>query len=231
MSGRVEPPDDVPFPRYTGGNGDQGDELAALVAEVGELRAEVEHLKADRAQDQETIKQLTELAPAADELAALVQDGDSGGPALDAKGDDEKTLPFCWGDASLEERADQVLALARWIKDLLKPRYPQRTAIIRACWPLHPTAVEELSWLRGEWYAATREEGARYRDLGDWHDRWLPGVLHRFQVDGEFQECIKDEHAHARLLKDAQNNPDAIAIMAARELRQTAAKAQASASG
>lgn len=210
---RIPPPDDVPPPKAGG----RDDRLLDVVAEVGELRARVDRLTHDHDRDQETIRQLTELAPVVGELSSAVERSGLG-PALDAReGESSPERPWCWVTMSDAERADALTELAKWIAAVLRARYPHRAAIIRPCWPEHPTVVEELSWLYGEWRQAYLDEDGRHRDAGEWHDRWLPGVLHRLNIDGEFSDCDQD---HAEQLRIAeQRGPDAIAALAARSLR------------
>jgi hypothetical protein len=213
----IPPEDGVPFPPPP--SGDRDDRFLDVVAELGELRARVEQLTRDRDQDKETIAELTQLGPTVEGLSEAVVRSTTLGPALSARGEDEEApaAPWCWITMSPGEQADRVLELARWVRDVLRGRYPGRTESIRACWPEHPTVLEELGWLYGEWRMAYLDEDGTHRHVGEWHDRWLDGVLGRFDRDKEFGAC---EQTHAEQLVIAKDHgPDSVAVLRARNLQ------------
>jgi len=48
-------------------------------------------------------------------------------------------------------------------------------------WVDHPEVVEEVTALWLAWQAAYVERDAPLTAAAEWHDRWLPGVLHRLE--------------------------------------------------
>lgn len=97
--------------------------------------------------------------------------------------------PPCWVDLTQEEAVDAWRELYEWLRDVLLARYPITEEQIPPCWYLHPAAVEELSWLHTAWCAAYRNTKASPTAAGEWHDRWLPGVLRR--VGDDWASCGK----------------------------------------
>jgi len=50
------------------------------------------------------------------------------------------------------------------------------------CWCWHPDLVEELLWLSRAWAAAYHGPDASVALVGDWHDRYRPGVVRRIKT-------------------------------------------------
>ena len=69
--------------------------------------------------------------------------------------------------------------LGDWV-DWIRHRYPLARRI-PDCWAEHPELVEELTALWLAWQAAYVERDAPLTAAAEWHDRWLPGVLHRLE--------------------------------------------------
>jgi hypothetical protein len=137
---------------------------------------------------------------------------------MSARADEESTIAtWCWINRSPAEQADRLLELARWVSEVLRARYPGRAEGIRPCWPEHPTVLEELSWLYGEWWMAYINEDATNRLAGEWHDRWLDGVLQRFARDKEFSEC--EQNHRDQLAIATKHGPDSVAVVRARQLQ------------
>lgn len=213
--GHMEPPGDVPFPPPPAATGERDATLLDVVAEVGALRAradgqdrEIGGLRDQLAARDAEIRDLRSLGGAVGRLSKTVQ-ASAVLPAMDARKaqDDDpegEELPpgvWSWASATRVERADRIREIGDWLYMVIRPRYPHRTAGIRACWALHPTAVEELSWLYGCWMDVYASLHGTYAGAGDWHDRWADGVLRRFTADAEFGDC--EEH-HAEQLAAAK---------------------------
>ncbi|MGY2876384.1 hypothetical protein ACVW00_003574 [Marmoricola sp. URHA0025 HA25] len=64
---------------------------------------------------------------------------------------------------------------------------------IPPCWSNHPEIVEELTALWLAWQAAYEEPDPSLTAAADWHDRWLPGVLHRIE-HGPFSLNCNPKH-------------------------------------
>jgi hypothetical protein len=80
------------------------------------------------------------------------------------------------GPQAEEELWNQLITWVRW----LRSRYPLARKI-PDCWQKHPEVVEELTALWLAWQAAYTDRDAILTAPIDWHDRWLPGVLHRLE--------------------------------------------------
>jgi hypothetical protein len=96
------------------------------------------------------------------------------------------------------EHGARLDELQGWISEVLYPNYGDylRDQRIEPCWPEHPAAINELSWLYNEWHNAYLPDERKPRDAADWHDRWLPGVLRRldevFRACGHRAQAIRD---------------------------------------
>lgn len=66
---------------------------------------------------------------------------------------------------------------------------------IPACWYRHPAAVAELSWLCQEWHRIYRTSKGTPGAAGDWHDRWLPGIIKRLRT-GAMRQCSNGFDGH-----------------------------------
>ena len=67
-----------------------------------------------------------------------------------------------------------------WITTVYS-RYEDGAMSLPECWLWHPDIVEELLWLMHAWLAAYQGEGASVALVGDWHDRYRPGVARRIK--------------------------------------------------
>lgn len=141
---------------------------------VGELETLVRQLSAD-------VTRLTRARPPAGE-------GDEGGSgpggwlaARDAEA----------GGAGLRELID-------WVETVYL-RYPDGE--LPSCWLWHPTVVEELWWLRGAHLAAFDDEEGSWQRIGDWHDRFRPGVAKRLRA--AFGSCELALHTAGTDLHDS----------------------------
>lgn len=86
---------------------------------------------------------------------------------------------WCWrdlGPRAGDELWNQVTDWVEWIRS----RYPLARKI-PACWADHPEVVEELTALWLAWQAAYQGSNTTLTAAVDWHDRWLPGLLHRLE--------------------------------------------------
>jgi hypothetical protein len=85
-----------------------------------------------------------------------------------------------WLTMSDAERADKHAELADWVDTVLRTQYPSYLANrLMPCWPNHPEAPWELTWLYQLWSNAYLSDHPAPKDAADWHDRWLPGSLYR----------------------------------------------------
>jgi hypothetical protein len=101
-------------------------------------------------------------------------------------------LTWCWRNAT--PRASEALwhELITWT-DWIRHRYPLARRIPE-CWHQHPEAVEELTALWLAWHGAFEDAEASLTAAADWHDRWLPGVLHRLEHGPFSLDCGNGHH-------------------------------------
>lgn len=191
------------------GLADLGDEVQALRGQLAALRgddtddlslADVRDLAHDLAGTVEAIARrpnphdpedrggdLAQLHKAMLELTEDINNLAAGLAAVDFR-------PPCWVDLTQEEAREAWRALYEWLRDVLFARYPIKEEQLPPCWYLHPAAVEELSWLHTAWCAAYRNPNASPTAAGEWHDRWMPGVLRR--IADEWADCGKRGGQH-----------------------------------
>jgi hypothetical protein len=99
---------------------------------------------------------------------------------------------WCWRDLGPHAQTELMNQLDSWTA-WLRHRYPLARKI-PACWAQHPELLEELTALWLAWQAAYQQPDAPLTAPADWHDRWLPGVLHRLE-HGPFALDCSDSHA------------------------------------
>lgn len=80
--------------------------------------------------------------------------------------------------------------LAGWLGKVYL-RYPD--AVLPTCWLWHPTAIEELRWLRCTHREAYDEKRGTWQKVADWHDRLRPGAVRRLTT--AYGACELREHA------------------------------------
>ena len=96
--------------------------------------------------------------------------------------DDDQSASAGWFWLTLDGQAreDKLGELSDWVEAVLRAQYPGYLAEqIRPCWPSHPEALWELTWLYQLWCRAYLTKRPAPKDAADWHDRWAPGVLRR----------------------------------------------------
>ena len=98
---------------------------------------------------------------------------------------------WCWRDLGDEASEELWSELKNWVA-WIRHRYPLAKKI-PPCWPAHPEVVEELTALWLAWQAAYQQPDAQLTAAADWHDRWLPGVLHRLEHGTHAINC-SDAH-------------------------------------
>lgn len=86
---------------------------------------------------------------------------------------------WCWRDLGPKAAEELWSQLTDWV-DWLRSRYPLAKKI-PPCWPEHPEIVEELTALWLAWEGAYSDSSAARTAAIEWHDHWLPGLLHRLE--------------------------------------------------
>jgi len=106
--------------------------------------------------------------------------------------------------------------LAAWV-GWLRGRYPLAEQI-PPCWWRHPELVEELTALWLAWRAAYSDPAAVMTMPAEWHDRWLPGALHRVKAWGV--HCGAEHRDRPPSVYDARSvdEPDAFAALVSADI-------------
>ena len=86
---------------------------------------------------------------------------------------------WCWRDLGPEAATELEAELDNWVS-WLRHRYPLAKKV-PPCWAEHPEVVEEVTALWLAWQAAYQDTDSSLTTAADWHDRWLPGLLHRLE--------------------------------------------------
>lgn len=107
--------------------------------------------------------------------------------------DSHVVTAWCWRNLGPHGQEALWSELAGWI-DWLRGRYPLARKI-PDCWREHPEVVEELTALWLAWQGAYAEPDPPLTAASDWHDRWLPGVLHRLEHGPFAIDCVADHRA------------------------------------
>ncbi len=163
---------------------DTNDPTYASAAAVAGLAAEVETLR-------RTVDPLRPLPGRVDELARLLA------RVADELADHTAragpvAVPSWLMLPTDPDLARTVLAeLTGWLGAVYL-RYPDAARDLPECWLWHPDVIEELLWLMHAWAAAYQGPTASVALVGDWHDRYRPGVVRRIKtVAGT---CSLDNH-------------------------------------
>jgi hypothetical protein len=96
-------------------------------------------------------------------------------------------MSWCWRDLGPAGIAALWKELTDWVT-WIRHRYPLARRI-PACWAQHPEIVEELTALWLAWHGAYQDRDAPLTAAADWHDRWLPGLLHRIEHGPFATDC------------------------------------------
>lgn len=149
-------------------------QLLAQAQALAELRRDLDRLASD------TTDTLTGLSQRLDETETKAQQRDqtpsSAGQA------------WCWRTAGPRTRETLWTELTDWVDHWLRHRYPLAKKI-PPCWGRHPEVVEELTALWLAWQSAYTQADAPLTGPADFHDRWLPGLLHRLDHGAYALNC------------------------------------------
>ena len=150
--------------------------VAALAVQVNALRQDVATLsgKVDvlsRTQEEQAVvlEDIAELRRQVEKIVVLLSD--DGKPSASG---------WFWLTMDEQTREEKLSELEDWVETVLRTEYPDYIANqIRPCWPKHPEAKWELTWLYQLWIAAYLARRPAPKETADWHDRWAPGVIRR----------------------------------------------------
>lgn len=131
---------------------------------------------------------LDELASGTTDMAADLLDRLR---QVEAPAPGTSSAAWCWRDLGPAATDELWTELTAWV-DWLRSRYPLAKGVPH-CWADHPETVEELTALWLAWQAAYADHDAPLTAPAEWHDRWLPGVLHRLDQGPLALDC---RHGH-----------------------------------
>ncbi len=141
-----------------------------------------------------------ENATALRELAATVAKLAGGD-----KGDGDEPQPFWPGDLAADEWAAKRGDLEQWVRDVLRPTYPDVAAKLPPCWMEHPPALTAVlaawfAWL-GAFQAKTRrlDEPMRFvRDHAPALRKALDDEFGALKTAARLPQCSHPDHLRPR---------------------------------
>jgi hypothetical protein len=150
--------------------------VAALAIQVSELRRGVHSLTtrmdALTRTQQEHVVVLEGIAELRDQVEKVL--------TVLTEDEEDSTEPWFWLTMDDQAREYRYSELYDWVETVLRAQYPDYlTGQVLPCWPNHPEARWELTWLYQLWHAAYLAKRPALKDAADWHDRWSPGVIRR----------------------------------------------------
>jgi hypothetical protein len=182
--------------------GHHGEQLVSIVAQLRELTEQVQRTGRRHADLAAAVSE--NLAPQVgglhqvltEELGQLRGDVDV---LLTERTERDKTnnAPVDWASLTEDQAAAQWPILARWLGEVLVPRYELTRDELPDCWALHPPVVAELSWLRTTYVQAYLPRSPAQL-AADWHLRWRPGVLTQVREWMKPDECSPGKHVPRR---------------------------------
>jgi len=146
------------------------DPVAALAAQLEELRGQIGSLSARHSDDYGHVMMLLL------EVKKLREKIDA---AIARRQAEEPAAPY-WRGLDREGHAARLAELRDWVERFARAEYPGYLAKLPPCWPNHREALWELSNLMTEWVRVYGDPDNR--DLQAalwWHERWLPGAIQR----------------------------------------------------
>jgi hypothetical protein len=111
---------------------------------------------------------------------------------------DNSPKPWSWKDIGPDAESELWEQLCSWVA-WLRSRYPLAKCI-PPCWGQHPEIVEELTALWLAWQSAYTDRNPSLTAAADWHDRWLPGLLHRLEHGAHALNCTNGHESRPPLL-------------------------------
>jgi hypothetical protein len=173
---------------------DQSPAVAALAVRVDGLRRRIETL-ATKVDDLTSTQQehatvldgIAELRRQVEQILAILGNVDEPSPA-----------EWFWLTMTSQQHDDRLAELTDWVETVLRTQYPgYLDGQIRPCWPSHPEARWELTWLYQLWTQAYLTPRPAAKDAADWHDRWSPGVMRRVsQIMRQCKETCQRQPGH-----------------------------------
>ncbi|MEU7480584.1 hypothetical protein AB0A63_31715 [Lentzea sp. NPDC042327] len=172
------------------------DPITDLAAELqglrGEVMPELERVKAELG-DQGTF--ISEIGPLVqDHVGTLDEHTRSIDLLLEEMPRQPRHPPVCWFELDADQAEAAWNGLGEWVNDILVGRYFANREGLPDCWPLHPGAVEEVTWLWTSWRHAYLPTAGAVA-AAEWHTRWrghaLTGVKAAIVREAEAQAYVR----------------------------------------
>ena len=168
---------------------DQSPAVAALAVRVDGLRRRIEtlatsidDLTSTQQEHATALDGITELRRQVEQIHAILGNHDEPSPS-----------EWFWLTMTGQQRDERFSELSDWVDTVLRTQYPDYLeGQIKPCWPSHPEARWELTWLYQLWTRAYLTPRPADKDAADWHDRWTPGVTRR--LSQVMRQCEESCH-------------------------------------
>jgi hypothetical protein len=181
-------------------------EVKTTLADLASRLAAVSELVTEHGEQLDGVAELSEMVQG---LADVVTGGAAGADGQTGGSMKERPRTWCWTSIGDDAEASAKMAeLTWWVTEVLTVEYSDYTRkIMLPCWNRHRAVVWELTVLYNEWQTSFLYDKRGTRDACDWHDRWLPGVLHR--LGPVFKECQghDDEADQQQRMDGPQDTP------------------------
>lgn len=164
------------------------DPIAALAAQLEELRGQVGSLRARHSEDYgQVMVLLLEVKKLGEKIDAATARRDA----------DEPQAPY-WLGLTREEHAARLAEVRAWVDRVALVQYPTFFAKLPPCWAAHVDLVLEVSDLMTEWVRIYGDPDNRpFQDALWFHERWLPGFL------GRCEKWFRCDVSGCRLVKSS----------------------------
>lgn len=158
----------------------------ASAASVAGLASELETLK-------RRVEPLHRIPGRLEQLAERIEAFGAELAAANDRGDTGPMVSWLAAPDDAEVVRDRLAGLVGWL-DAVFLRYPDAAGVLPDCWAWHPHVIEELLWCQHAWHAAYTGNQASPTAVGDWHDRYRPGVVRRLAESVGM--CSLETHQH-----------------------------------
>ena len=146
------------------------DPIAALAAQLEELRGQIGALRARHSEDYGQVMVL---------LLEVKKLGEKIDAASARRNADEPEAPY-WLGLSKEEHAARLAGVRAFVERVALVQYPTYFGKLPPCWASHAELVLEIDNMMTEWARIYGDPDNRpFQDALWFHERWLPGFLSR----------------------------------------------------
>ena len=168
--------------------------LDVLRRDVESLTCKIDTLASTQQEHSAALDTIKELRRQVEQILAILGEDDDAPPNA-----------WFWLTMTRQQHDEKFAELFDWVETVLRRQYPDYIHDhIKPCWPNHPEAKWELTWLYQLWSHVYLSKRPTPKDAADWHDRWAPGVIHR--LSGATRTCDEACHRSTAHQYDAVNS-------------------------